>query len=68
MIISKALAGDQDSSEGKPAHSRLIYNLTVRFMLQQSLAMIVELDKTEAKATKLAKSRLLQATPRLNYC
>ena len=26
--------------------------------------MIGELDKTEAKATKLARSRLLQATPR----
>ena len=26
--------------------------------------MIVELVKTEAKATKLARSRLLQATPR----
>ena len=50
----EALAGDQDSSsKGKPAHSGLIYNLTVKFILQQMLAMIVERDKTETKTMKL---------------
>ena len=28
MITSKALASEQDSSEGKPAHSESFYNLT----------------------------------------
>ena len=34
LITLKALASDQDSSEGKPAHSALLHNLTVRFILQ----------------------------------
>ena len=36
-----------------------LYNLTVRFILQWLLIMIVEPDNTEAKPTKLARSHLL---------
>ena len=47
LITSKALASDQDSSEGIV----VFYNLKVRFILK--------LNKVEAKATKLARSHLL---------
>ena len=35
LTTSKGLAGNQDSSEGKPAYSGLLYNLTVTFILQR---------------------------------
>ena len=57
LITSKVLASNQDSSKGKPAHSGSLYNLTVRLVLQRQLNnIIVELDKTEAKAIKLARA------------
>ena len=41
---------------GKPTRSGSLYNLTVRFILQRQLIMIVELDKVEAKVRKLARN------------
>ena len=43
--VTIAVMSDQDSSEGKPVHSGLLYNFKGRLIQQQWIRTIAELDK-----------------------